>query len=441
LEVGVKTNHFGKTSQADRYGANERMGGNQDQRRPVISNADVINGSTRLNLLLAIGSVLVCLVVLDVAIRVVSRRDEDGNRWIRWTRLKPYHLPVKRVTRLVEAYQTAQSRAIIYDHELGWSPQPGRNRNNAPGFYSTRPDPDPAQPTDRLRIALFGASYTACSFEAGWWRTLDKTLIDAGVEAEVLNFGVAGYGIDQAYLRWRKHGAAYHPHIVIYGFNGQNCGNNLNLLRMLNEPLTGVPFMKPRFLLDGGQLKLINTPTPTPEELPGIVARFSEWPLAQHEHYFSPKDFQNNLWRHSWLLAFAEAQIEKVRQRTARASFYREDGEASRLTLKIIGQFKQEVEAAGSRFYVLNLPSEPELRALRETGSYPFAGLFTRLNQDATVINPDQAMLEVAHGQDLARFFFDGHYTDTNEFPRVVGTIVGKALLASSDVERYREKK
>jgi hypothetical protein len=433
LEVGVKTNHFGKTSQADRY---------EGQRRPVLPRADVVNGYTRRNLLLTMGSVLVCLVVLEVAIRVVGRCDEDGNRWIRWTRLKPYHLPVKRVTRLVETYKTAQSRAtIIYDHDLGWSPQPGHNHSNAQGFYSTRPDPDPAQPTDRLRIALFGASYTVGSFETGWWRTLEKTLNDAGVKAEVLNFGVGGYGVDQAFLRWRKHGAAYHPHIVIFGFSGQISGNNLNFLRMLHEPLTGVPFMKPRFLLDGDQLKLINTPTPPPDELPGIVARFGEWPLAQHEYYYSATDFQNNLWRHSWLLAFAEAQIEKVQKRAARASLYREDGEAARLTLKIIGQFRQEAEAAGSRFYVLHLPSEPDLRAFQKNGSYPFAGLFTQLNRVATVINPDQAMLEVARGQELARFFFDGHYIDTNEFPHVVGTVVGKALLARSDVEQYREKK
>jgi hypothetical protein len=440
LEVGVKGNPFGMTNQVDFCRGNEQIGGSQDQRRPALPSADVKKGFTRLNLLLTIGSALVCLVILEVAIRIVSRRDEDGNRWVGWTRLKPYYLPVSRVTRLVEAYTTAQSRAMIYDHDLGWSPQPGRNSNNAQGFYSTRPDPDPAQPTDRLRIALFGASYTAGSFETGWWRTLERSLNDAGVKAEVLNFGVGGYGMDQAFLRWRKHGAAYHPQIVIFGFNGQNCGDNLNLMRMLHEPLTGVLFMKPRFLLDGDLLKLINTPTPTPEELAGIIARFSKWPLAQHEYYYSATDFQNNLWRHSWLLAFTEAQIEKIRKRAARASFYREDGEAARLTLKIIGQFRQEVEAAGSRFYVVHLPSERELRALQESRSYPFAGLFTQLNRVATVINPDHAMLDAARGQDLASFFFDGHYA-TNEFPHVVGTVAAKALLATPDVERYREKK
>ncbi len=398
-----------------------------------------MNNYTRHKLLAAPGFLLVCFVVLEIAVRLISHQDADSNRWFGGTRLKPYRLPVRRTTQLVQEYTIAESRKLIYDAEVGWAPQPGRNGNNAQGFYSISPDTDLAPPTNRLRVAIFGASYTAGHFETGWWRTLEKALNDAGVAAEVFNFGVGGYAMDQAFLRWRKSGAAYHPHIVIFGFTRQNCENNLNLLRIVAEPDTGIPFMKPRFLLEHEQLKLINTPTPIPEALPGIVARFSEWPLARHEQHFKAEDFQASLWRHSSLFALFEARIGAARDRAATASFYQEDGEAGRLAVKIISQFRQEAEAVGSRFYVLHLPSESDLRTFQATGNYPFAGLLNAVNRIATVIQPETAMLTAARGHDLARYFNDGHYT--NEFNPAIGAAVAEALLANPDMDRYRARK
>ncbi|MSU21504.1 MAG: SGNH/GDSL hydrolase family protein [Pedosphaera sp.] len=208
--------------------------------------------SVCIKLAFVICSTLICLFMLEITLRILGRHDEDGNRWFRWTRLKPYHLPVKRVTRMVGEYEAAHSRAaIIYDAELGWSPQPRHDGNNTPSFMLVSINVDRGQPKDRLRIALVGGSYTADSFESGWWRALENTLNAAGVKAEVLNFGVGGYSMDQSFLRWRKDVAAYHPHIVIFGFCRVYCDLNLNLLRMLKEPETGIPFMKPRFFVEG----------------------------------------------------------------------------------------------------------------------------------------------------------------------------------------------
>ena len=44
---------------------------------------------------------------------------------------------------------------------------------------------------------------------------LQHKLKDAGIRAEVLNFGVGAYGMDQAYLRWREQGKNFAPDIVI----------------------------------------------------------------------------------------------------------------------------------------------------------------------------------------------------------------------------------
>jgi hypothetical protein len=290
---------------------------------------------------------------------------------------------------------------------------------------------DRAPASDRLRIALFGASYTA----GAWWRSLEKSLNDSGVPAEVLNFGCGGYGVDQAFLRWRKKGSAYKANIVIFGFSRKNCESDLNIFRLFAEPDSGIPFMKPRFLLAHDQLQLINTPTPAPGELPGIVARFGDWPLAGCEHFFVPADFQAFPWRHSALLALFEANLANTRG--SNTGSIPAGGEEAQLALKIVRQFKSEVEAAGGSFYIVHLPLEADLQAFQDTGAFPFAGLLAEVKRTAIVFQPESAMLAVAQGHDLSRFFSDGHYT--SEFNLAAGQSVAKALLACPEVVRFRK--
>ena len=395
-----------------------------------------MNDYTRRKLRAAVSFVLVAFFVLEAAVRVISRHDADGNRWFGGVRLKPYQLPVHRAAKLVREYAVAQTRKLIYDPDIGWIPQPSRNGNNVHSFYATTTNVTFAPATNRLRVAIFGASYSAGYFETGWWRALEKTLNAAGVDAEVFNFGCGGYAMDQAFLRWRKQGAAFQPHIVLFGFTRQNCENNLNLLRMVADPDTGIPFMKPRFLLAHDELQLLNTPTPTPEQLPDLVAHFRDWPLAAQEHHFVLEDFSWRAWRHSALLALFEARVASARERKTGESFYEANGEAGQLALKIVRQFKTETEAAGSSFYVVHLPAEADLRTFQATGNYAFADLFAAVQHSATVIQPELALLAAAQGHSLSRYFSDGHYT--NEFNPVLGQAVGEALLARPEVIRFR---
>jgi hypothetical protein len=388
---------------------------------------------TRHKLRAAAGFVLVSFLVLEIAVRLMCRYDADGNRWFRNLQLKPYRLPVREMTEFVRKYDSSQTRILAYSPDLGWVPQPLRKGYNAHSFYSTAPAVDRTPSPDRLRVALFGASYTAGSFETGWWRSLEKSLNDSGVPAEVFNFGCGGYAMDQSFLRWRNEGAAYHPHVVIFGFTDANSGADLNLFRWFTQSDTGIPFMKPRFVLDHDKLRLINTPTPELDEVPGIVAHFPDWPLARYEHYFVPADYQMLPWRHSALLALFEARFATTDQPVTTGS----SGEAEQLAVKIIRQFKSETEAAGSTFYVVHLPIEPDLRAIQDTGTYPSASLLTAIKGMATVIQPESALLAAAGEHNLSRYFFDGHYT--TEFNPVVGQAVAKALLACPEVERFRK--
>ena len=53
------------------------------------------------------------------------------------------------------------------------------------GFISSDPAVEQEPSPSRLRIAVFGGSYTQGSFDKGWWRVLEDELNRSGVPAEV----------------------------------------------------------------------------------------------------------------------------------------------------------------------------------------------------------------------------------------------------------------
>jgi hypothetical protein len=396
-----------------------------------------MNAYTRRKLLSAAVFALVSFAVLEIAVRVICTRDVDGNRWFGTLQLKPYHLPVRRTADLVRAYAAAPSRIMVYDPDLGWVPQPSRNEHNARGFYSTAATVDPKPVPGRLRIALFGASYTEGTFQNGWWRSMEKSLNDAGVPTEVFNFGCGGYATDQAFLRWRKEGAAFQPQIVLLGLTHHDADKNLNLFRWFAEPDTGIPFMKPRFLLVQDQLKLINVPTPRLDDLPGLVAHFRDWPLACYEGHYDPANFAEAFWQHSALLALIHAQYDAPGGAKPGVLSPQAESQAAQLTVRIIRQFQSEAQAAGSAFYIVHLPDETDLHALQDTGTYPFAEFLNEVKASASVIQPEYALLDATHGRNLDRYFHDSHYTE--DFNPVIGKAIADALLTSPEVARFRK--
>ena len=374
---------------------------------------------TRKKLLLAPAFLLVCSAALEIALRFFCPPDGDGNRGFARLRLKPFHLPVRAISHLVSEFNAVplERRKLLYDPDVGWvspyapsaplAPPAGTNANNP-------------------RISLYGASYSA-----NIGAPLEKALNDTGMHAKVYNFACGGYGTDQALLRWQKDGTAFHPDVVLFGLTRQNSEYNTNLLRILVQPDTGTPFLKPRFLLSNGQLKLINAPTPPPEAVPEIVAHFGGWPLAGHENYFRPSDFGLSLWRRSVLLAFLEARV-LGEDKASSGSGNEGQVEATQLMLRIISQLKQETEAAGSRFLILHLPVEADLLALQKNGEYPFPDLLAAAREISPVIEPGPALLEAAKGHNLSHLFADGHYT--HGLNDVVGRVAANALLATPDL-------
>lgn len=376
-------------------------------------------------LILSGGAVLAGLLALELAVRAISTRDEDGRVKVRQTTLKPYRVGVRKAGHIVDQYLASDRSVLIHDAELGWTMLPGVAMHNRFGFITSH-DPTPEPPEGTLRIALFGGSYTLGTFDTGWWRVLERELNASGIKAEVLNFGVSAYGMDQAFLRWRRDGRTWKPHVVVFGWVAGNCYDNVNLVRMLQHPDTEVPFTKPRFVLKGDTIELINSPTPSPSEIPALMRNLAAWPPIAHDHFYDPGDFQMTWWRMSRLGALIEASVLARSHRNNPEALYRLDSEPSQLALAIVRQFQKEAEAAGSTFLVARLPHFIDLQQKRATGRFPDEDLFDELRKSVRTIQPENAMLERCGSRNPNDLFWDGHYN--TELHEVTGLEVAKVI-------------
>ena len=79
-------------------------------------------------------------------------------------------------------------------------------------------------------------------------------------KVEVLNFGVPGYGVDQALVKLEKHVLAWKPDVVVFGFIEANFSRTMTVYPFINWQDWNMPFSKPRFVLNQG-------------ELPGLTSR------------------------------------------------------------------------------------------------------------------------------------------------------------------------
>ena len=98
----------------------------------------------------------------------------------------------------------ADSRYITFSPRLGWTIQKNGRSNlyqaNSKGFRSSK-EYDKEPPTGIRRIATFGDSFVHCqnvSNNATWQVAMESS----SSNLEVLNFGISGFGLDQAYLRY-----------------------------------------------------------------------------------------------------------------------------------------------------------------------------------------------------------------------------------------------
>src|SRR5262249_4564328 len=115
---------------------------------------------------------------------------------------------------------------------LGWryaaNYRKGLNRLNAAGLRSDH-EYQKTPPSGLLRIAAFGDSFVYGSEVDG--KEAWPAVLEQNRRIEVLNYGVPGYGTDQAYLRYQGEGDEYRPQLVLLGFVSADLARAVNVYR------------------------------------------------------------------------------------------------------------------------------------------------------------------------------------------------------------------
>lgn len=318
------------------------------------------------NLLYILYLVVITLILLEITLRFIVKENDDTvifqNNILSYK--KSYWQ--NKVDELIKP-DPSNIHYGEYDPALGWSI--GANKfgdslyvSNSEGIRANREytlEPD----SGVFRIATFGDSFTH-GYEVAnnetWEVYLEKSLKDGGVNAEVINFGVGGFGMGQAYLRWLEMGKNYKPDLVIFGMQMENFWRTLNTCRAKYYRATGIILTKPRAYLDNGELKWANKPALKPEfMLDSVILDFDESKLYPYEEFKEKRMYYGNSWwswSYTYLLGanFWEKAVTKYREATTRQISKHEEGKA--LTKQLIKSFYQDVEAQGAEFMIVKLP-------------------------------------------------------------------------------------
>jgi len=351
--------------------------------------------------MMLLSTLLVAFLLGEMLVRLSGHFDKDGNFFVGSFQGYPYRVPLHSWEKKIDEYREIKNGCVIYDPFLGWAPRP-KSRSKS-GFYLQNGDAIRTESCDSvvskipgagvLRIAIFGDSFARgddVPFKDTWGHLLENNLKKAGINAEVLNFAMGAYGTDQSFLRWRREGYAFESRMVILGLPLENINRNVNLARQFYFRNAGMPFLKPRFILEQNELKLINAPTPTPDKVMDIVRHFDDWEYSKYEYWYDKDKYQDGVFLNSKLISFCYSFIKEKRWKKRRAD--KKDLEA--LGLAIISRFKKEVEAQGKEFYVLFLPSRENLDSKE-------ASFLKRVEGVARVVNPQDRLLEEAQRMGL----------------------------------------
>ena len=333
-----------------------------------------------------------------------------------------FYLPL-----ITEDYATYAARV---NPRLGWpSPQAIQEQRDDLArtvAASTEPDRD-------IPISAYGDSFVAgfgVDPENAWSNVLGKML-----GCRVANYGIPGYGTDQAYLRFHDN-TQDEAKIVLLGVLSENIQRNVNQLRNFLIPSSQCQ-TKPRFILDQQKhLRPVPLPQLTAENYEDFIKNPGHY---LHYDYFvpgGPSGAQKLGFPYTWsiLKAYKFFYDRYVLDYKSYLQFYRPDhpSQAFPLTVAIINQAISEAKARGKHPIVLVFPTDEDFRVYDQ--HFVYEPLIHELNQKKIeYIDLGTEMLKHLGKRNYMELFLGGRYHHFNE--------TGNKLTAQIIYDYFKAKK
>jgi hypothetical protein len=317
------------------------------------------------------------------------------------------------------------------DPVLGW-PAP---RTRGHGDYDTSgARVSPAHPAvGNECITLYGESFTfgdEVGNSEAWGNLLAQRL-----GCRVGNFGVKGYGTDQALLRF-QHNPSDTSRVVVLGIYADNLLRNVN---QQNYFLTGsTPFaMKPRFALDGeASLRLVPISNFTYAQM--MAALRDPQTFWKDEALLPGSPDGPITWSFPHTLSFARLLASRhmwdfLTHRPRWMNFYRPDhpSHALTITVAIAEEFHRIANERGKSAVVVLYPAPRGYDEFRRTGVSPFQPLTDALRK--------HGISTFDLSEDFSRELGDRKFCDIVTFPRSCRGHYNPEgnLIVATAMERY----
>ena len=264
--------------------------------------------------------------------------------------------------------------------------------------------PDPQSPAC---VSVYGDSFT-------WGDEVSPAEAYANVLAVMLgcrvnNYGIGGYGTDQAYIRYQSN-EQDRPPTVVLGHFSDNIVRNVNQLRdFYAHSRFG---FKPRFILDGqGELKLVPIPTLTADQY--LSAFDSPEQFLPYEHFKPGRPGGPILARFPYSMtvtrALAHYRIQaRLRGIPSYGPFYSEQHPSDGLavTAAIVRAFFSEAQNRGQVPLFMLIPDIKDLELLEKGEEAPYLPLIEWLQRSGIdTIDAGPAIMSYLAGRDICDLY------------------------------------
>lgn len=332
----------------------------------------------------------------------------------------------------------AQARAAFaadpapVDEELVWPVDPTEPPRDRSGAKLNADYPTPGGAC----ISAYGDSLIwgdDVPLADGWIEQLSRR-----IGCRIANYGVSGYGTDQAYLRFHKTVADEAP-VVMLGIFPENLIRNVNQYRAFLGWILQPSYVKGRFIL-GTEGKLAWIPRPHLGIDEVIALHRTPATVVPHEYLLPDSRDGPVTLRFSYALTLARLALlpdiqDVVLGRPPWSDYFRDShpSGALPLTVALAEAFAREAERRGKRPLVLILPNARSFRAQARYGAFEYALLPAALSsKHIDVIDTGTALLAALGGRSYCMLFAapdtcSGHYG--RDGGGLVATVVRDALI------------
>jgi hypothetical protein len=353
----------------------------------------------------ALGALLALLLggaLAEVAVRS-SAPDRFGS-----LPLLPYDAvePVTSGMRVSEA-----TSYLVFDPDLGWQVGPDRHslnglyNSNGSGARTSASVPEGAKPW----ATAFGDSFT----HGDDVRDEETWVAGLGVrDLPTVNLGVPGYGVDQAWLRYRKLKDQVRSPVVLIGVMADNIARHLNRYRPFITPFERIFFVKPRFEMSEDRLRLVPSPFQRRDDYasPPEILRAALQEVGLKDRFFDQRFYETSALDSSKLFRIVRTLRLNPSAHADWRPLYADEGTLG-LTLAIIEGFVEEVRHDGREPVVVFIPDRSVATDVALGRMPPTTALLARLKlRNVPVADLTGVVARFAGGSDAAAAFLP-HYS------------------------------